>query len=1167
LDKGVAKASEFRAVRARERGRLEIRLFGYLEVALDRERLNLATPRKSLQVLAYLLLHRGAPVSREYLAFLLYPDDEEGAARAKLRATLRELPKILPSPADRYVSIDADKIAWHPDADIWLDVDTFEAASSDSSRLCEAIDLYRGDLLPEIYDEWLDVIRERYRNTYLRCLTERVSEARRNANLALAIETARRVLAVDPWREDIVRRIIAMRYESGDRAGALSEYAEFAKRLRAEMKANPMAETATVAERISRGEAVADEDGVEERSRIAGQSAVLPFVGRRDEMQRLLETWSRVARGRGACAFVGGEPGIGKSRIAFEFAHAVEDRGGRVLIGATSSPEAAPYESVVDALRSALPLVASLKPSIALSCVAALLPEIHSRVALPEVARLDAQSERVRLFESLFRCVADLAVPRPLLLVLEDLHWAEPASIELLQFLLRRISGVPVMIVITYRDEESLRLHAFHRLRREARAVAGAQSMWLSSLSVTDVEELRLTLPDVHDRPAETLVAASQGNPLFLTQLVVDVREGERAAEPTSLQGVVARRVERLSEHARTAAEIAACIGDRFARDAVREVSAWDEGALTDALDELLDRRIIREAGGRGFLEYAFTHQLVHEAIAQAVPPEHAAVRRRRVARVLEQLYPERVPELSASLAGHYEVAGDVANATRCYLEAVRRSISIGALHEARTQCDRALALDAELRARANLLLESVTIESRCGDRESRRAALSALERVDSELDDPVVHRTTLMHRIEYSSTVGDTAAHERAVRALRACVSDDDAPSNAALHLAEAKLALILGRLAQAYACGEAALACSRATGDEAGTARALCSLAQVEGHRGHLTDADALFDEAGRVAAHAADPVLELLALSSGWILAYQRRDLERCRSLSARCLELAVKLGDRTAEAQALGRLGVSLAGDAAQARQRFAAAAKIYRETGNLAGSAAQLMNEAILETRLGFFDRALASTENAIELFGRANDERGRVGGLANLVLLLVWVGRIPAARKTAEKALEPARRLGFEMLEASALENLAYAEAAAGDYTRAIELADTSLELRRCCGADPWSSMTLAGAAIWQVKLGNLPAARDAVRRLLADDEAILRGTDWPSFCYWAAAQILHLDGHPTQAARALERARRLMLSSAGLLEPEDRASFMALPWHVDLAHAVSANTWPDAPR
>ncbi len=1149
-------------------GHLDIRLFGHLEVALDGAPLRLTTPRKSLQVLAYLLLHRAVAVSREYLAFLLYPDDEESSARAKLRATLSELPKILPRPAERYVTIDGDKIAWNPQADVWLDVNAFVEACGDRNRIGEAIELYRGDLLPEIYDEWLDAVRERHRNAYLRCLAERVSDARRGADFPLAIETARKVLAVDPWREDMVRRIIAMRHELGDRAGALNEYAGFAKRLRAEMGAEPMPETVALAERIALGQTAGEGDGEAERPVVARPGPILPFVGRHDEMERLLETWSRVIHGHGACVFVGGETGIGKSRLVWEFAHAVEDRGGRVLVGATSSPEAVPYESIVDGLRSGLPLIASLRPSMALACVATLLPEVHARVGLPAVPRLDAESERIRLFESLFRCLADLAAQRPLLLVLEDLHWAQAASMDMLEFLLRRIAGAAVMIVVTYRDDEAATLHALHRLRRDSRAAGGAQSIWLGRLSVAEVEELRGSLPEVRDRPAEALVAASQGNPLFLTQLVVNVREDERAA-PASLSGIVARRLERLSEPARTAAEIAACIGDRFSRDAVRDVSAWDETDLTEALDELLDRRIIREAAGRGFLEYAFTHHLIHEAIAGAVAPKTAAVRRRRVARVLEELYPERFSELSGLLAAHYEAAGDALNATRCYLEAVRRSISIGAPAEARTLCDRALLL-ADAGGRAEILLERIKIESRSGDRDSRTAALQALDLVDAELNDAAVHRATLLARMEFAAGIGDREMHERAAAELRGCISNDDAQSRAALHLAEAKMAFNFGHLSESYAAAAAALVCSRAAHDEAETTAALCALAQVEAHRGHLSTAESLFDEAGQSAARAADPQLEHLALSSGWTIAYQRRDMKRCRSLGEHCLELALKLGDRPAEAQAHGRLGVTLASvgtEYAEARGHYAAAERIYRETGRSAGSAGPLMNEALLEMRLGFFARACAASEKAAAIFERANDERGLANGLNNLVFLRACIGNFAGAREAAELGLTLAREHGFGLLEASILENLAFAEAVAGNYTLAIQLAEPSFELRSRSESQVWSSMTLANLAVWYGALGNLPAARDAVSRLLADEDAIMRATDWPSYCYWAAAQIYNLDGDKRAASQMLEKARRLVQTSANDMEPEDRESFLAIPWHADLTGVVETGDWPSPPR
>jgi tetratricopeptide (TPR) repeat protein len=196
-----------------------------------------------------------------------------------------------------------------------------------------------------------------------------------------------------------------------------------------------------------------------------------------------------------------------------------------------------------------------------------------------------------------------------------------------------------------------------------------------------------------------------------------------------------------------------------------------------------------------------------------------------------------------------------------------------------------------------------------------------------------------------------------------------------------------------------------------------------------------------------------------------------------------------------------------------------------------------------------------------------HDERGRVGGLTNLIFLRACTGQIASAREAGELALGPARQLGYGLLEASALENLGNVEAAAGNYSRAIELAEASFDVRSNSESQVWSSKTLADVAIWHAALGNLPAARDAVRRMLEDDDAIMRGAEWPAYCYWAAAQIFHLGGESREASRALDRARRLMQKSAAELEPEDRDRFLSIPWHADLAQAAAADVWPDPPR
>ncbi len=1151
---------------------LRIGLFGHVAVEVNGTPFKLATPRKTLPVLAYLLLNRDAPIARDFLAYVMWPDDEEEPARTKLRLSLYDLARVLPPELEgRALIVDGDSVCLRHDLHLWLDVEEFDRLIADPQRIEEAVSLYRGDLLTALYDEWVFPQRERHRNAFLAGLLQLVSQARRQRNFAGGIVRAQQILAIDPWREDVVRQVMALRCESGDRAGALAEYERFAKLLRLELKVQPMPETLTLRETIARGENFQPEAPLEPAATpsIVADSATLPFVGRQAEMGQLLEAWSRAARGRGACVFVGGEPGVGKSRLILEFAHAVEERGGRVLIGATGSPEATPYESIVDALRSALPLVASLKSGVWLACIAELLPEVRARVAgLPAVPHIDAESERIRLFESLFRCFSGLAQPRPLLLVLEDMHWAQSASITLLRSLLRRVSSVPIMIVATYRDDETPRPHPLHRLRSEARATACAQSLSLRTLSIDDVHELTAALRDMPDLEPANLLAVSAGNPLFLTQFIDDLRHGERSAPPASLEALVAARIGQLSEEARTAAEIAAFVGTRFSHDALRDVSGWDEAAVGNALDELFDRRIVREASGRGLFEYAFSHQIFQEAIARAVPQERAVARHRRVARVLEELYADRASELSATIARHYELAGDAANAARCYLTAVRRSIGLGALDEAHALSDRALALTDDPRARADILLERETVEFRRGDPVAQASALASLAELATSLGDPELHRLTLLRQIEFSLCISDFGKLETAIRELRSCGVNDDVAWR--LHVAEAKLAFSKGRLAEAYASAEAALSCSRGSASGAGIAQALCCLANVEADRGNLSEADELFAAAERAAVDATDHALEYLSLSSAFSIAYNRRDIERCTTVGRRWLDRAAALGDRPAEARARGRLGVALTAGGtryAEAREHFANAALFFDDVGDMSGTAGELLNGAVLETRLGFFEKAVAATEKAVALFEGARDDRGRVIGLANLGFLRACAGNLEGAQSAALEARELAQQREFGLIEASALENLAFAEAADGKLTDAIAHAEAALEVRARSQSQVWASKTLADLAVWHAALANLPAAHNHVRRMLADEKGLPDTTEWPEYCYWAAAQVFRLEGNMPEASRALDRARAVVQAAAEGLDANDRESFSAISWHIDIAAAAQRGIWPDPPR
>jgi DNA-binding SARP family transcriptional activator len=1151
---------------------LRVRLLGHVAVTVDGAPFNLATPRKTLPLLAYLLLHRETPLARDFLSFLVWPDETEEAARAKLRANIYDLSRILPpAPPGHWLIIDGNNLQWNPKASLWLDVDEFVAAASDPQRLEEALELYNGELLAQLYDEWVFPIRERLRNLYLATLTQAISSARRRLDFRTAISHAQELLAIEPFREDIVRRLIALRNESGDRAGALNEFRRFAQHVRTELGIDPMPETIAVRDAIAHGEGLAASEDIEDgelgtQMQIAtnARSAPgLPFVGRHAELERMLDAWSRASRGRGGVFFVGGEGGIGKSRLALELAHAVEERGGRVLFGATGSPEAIPYQSIVAALRSALPLVEALRiGDVWLSTLATLLPELQSRRGALPPPHVDPAGERPRLFEALTRALDGLARARPLLLVLEDLHWAEEATIAALAFLLRRVSLAPILIVATFRDHETSRLHPLRRLRRDA-AAEGVQSISLRPLTLSDIEELEPLLGPHTKRPAKKLLTESEGSPLFLTQLLDDdAREDDGK---TGLRALVGRRIERLSPNARTIAEIAALIGAQFSSAAIREVCGWDEADVGDALGELIDRRIVREAAGRGLFDYSFGHEIVREVVADAVPSNRAGERHRRIALVLDELAPERSEEIAAEVARHYELAGDVESAARHYLVAARRSMELGAPEAAGVQLARVLALTAEPQVRAEAFFERDLLGRRTGERALRAESLAELDSLAKALNDEELTRKATLRRIQFAREIADRPEHRAALLRLRGLVAYDQPRWRGILHIEECIDAYEDGDLDQSYAAAGAALAAYREAADQGGEARSLLRLAEVETQRGRLDRAETLLVEARKTAERAREGGIEIESLRASFYLFYNKRDMTSCLTIAESWLERGIALGDRAAEAAARQRMAISLTAlhmREVEAHKNFALAEAFFREVDDRRDLAAIALNRAVLHAALCEFTESTSETERAVNIFEALNDPRGKMLGLVNLALVRALAGDPQRAIDDGLKGIEIARTGDYLLAEASAYENMAVAQMLLGNFVAAIEQGEQGLILRERSQSETWSGKGLADLALCYAARGDLKSARERIERMLASEPYDL-GTEWPQTCHWAAARILRACDEDLRATALLARARASLDAVAGQLEPSTCERYLKVSWNREIMEASERGVWP----
>ncbi|GAC1548554.1 MAG: BTAD domain-containing putative transcriptional regulator [Vulcanimicrobiaceae bacterium] len=296
---------------------LEIRLLGPPEFVYAGAPFRFSAPPRTLPLLAWLLMHRRAPLQRDAIAFAFWPDASEDDARGDLRRHLYYLAKALPPPGgEPWLLADKKTVVWNERASVVFDVADFERQAADDAALDAAVRLYRGPLLAGSSDEWIDPERER-----LQLLAEgallRLVERTRDREPARAIGYAQALLRLDPWREDALRALIEARHRTGDRSGALREYRAFADRLRAELQVAPMPETTAVYDAIAGTTAplpVAASAPARAATNLPAPAGAL--IGRDRE---LVEIGALLAAAR--VATLAGTGGVGKTRLAIEAGH------------------------------------------------------------------------------------------------------------------------------------------------------------------------------------------------------------------------------------------------------------------------------------------------------------------------------------------------------------------------------------------------------------------------------------------------------------------------------------------------------------------------------------------------------------------------------------------------------------------------------------------------------------------------------------------------------------------------------------------------------------------------------------------------------------------------------------------------------------------------------
>ncbi|WP_255408519.1 helix-turn-helix transcriptional regulator [Plantactinospora sp. KBS50] len=376
------------------------------------------------------------------------------------------------------------------------------------------------------------------------------------------------------------------------------------------------------------------------------------FVGRDADLDALRAAQRRTRAGLPGVVLLGGEAGVGKSRLADEFGRVAAADGAQVLVGQCLElgEEGLPFAPFAAAVREALrrhgPAVLDGREAE----FARLLPELLREPAAV-TGREGAPGHRGYLFEAVTELFARLAETRPLVLLIEDLHWADRSTRDLIGYLVRAIRPGPVLVVCTYRTDELHRGHPLRPFLAELDRVRGVERLELSRL---DREGTAAILTDLLGaEPPGTAVDAvherAEGNPFFIEELAAAGDPAGCTSLPETLRDLLLTRVERLPEPAQRVLREAAAGGSRFSHDLLAAVARLPEDELEDALRPAVAAQLLVADPDGG---YAFRHALVREAVHdELLPGEHARLHARYAAAI------EAAPQLVAAGRAPAEVA------------------------------------------------------------------------------------------------------------------------------------------------------------------------------------------------------------------------------------------------------------------------------------------------------------------------------------------------------------------------------------------------------------------------------------------------------------------------------------------------------------------------------
>jgi len=1030
-------------------------LFGTLSLWRDNEQLDFTGSTSARSLLAYLLVHRSHPQSRIKLAGSFWPEMDEARARRALTQALWRIRNVLPDILDT----DTQDIQISETASLWIDIEAFEDlvgnfvqddTNSSSQVLCQAIELYRGDLLEGIYDDWVLVVRERMRELYLRSLERMIGLEKSEGDFTSALDYALKLSQSDPYREAAHREVMRLYYALDRPEAALSQFETCRNILQDELGLEADKQTRALAQEIATRAPDVPAPYLPKVvststpwSLDASHPAQLPLLGREDEREALIHFMNEAISGMGGIVLIEGEAGIGKTRLMTEIVRDAEWRGVQSLWGKNLEGDiSSPYAGIIEALSSGLTLLrinqlSQLIDEIWFRVLSSFIPQLRDE--LPELSAapgLTPSHEHDRLVQAFAKLLSAWGQITPVILILDDLHWSNEENIDLLIALAPLLKNTRILVIGTFRGEDA-QVHSSLWMKIGTLIQSGIKHRcFLERLSPTASGELirrSLGLSDAVPLFEKRVFQETQGNPLFILEtlrslhdegLLAQDKEGDwhtpwddttsdygELPLPQAVERTISTRLARLSREEKAVLSAAAVLGRDFNFSLLSNTTKMETGQVLSIANDLVRRRFLEEYPNA----YRFSHDKIRQVAYEAIPLDNLKDLHKQAGESI-QLMPTDLPEKVELLAYHF-TEGHVWDQAAIYNQkAGDRAKELFANKDAVFHYSQALeALDYLPEANDPILVYKLqfareSILALLGERKLQKKELTSLSNLleNSAVGTPARKLGLALRWTDYWEATSDYSAALEAVQ---------DA----------AKLATLAG--------------------DKDTEHQAHLKWGQLLRHLGELSEAHQHLEISYQLGKETQDLLAQAVSLNARGVVFFDSGNFDTALDHSQRALEIGQPTGDQALLSEVHNNLGgiFQYLADFPAALQHHQQALELRRAMGNRRLEAMSLYNLSLVCTDSGDMVSACKNLEQVCQLTKEIGDRRVEGYGWVFLGLTLERLGELEYAHDAYLKGLDLRRDVGLDAMTNDPLAGLARVATAMGNHTEAIQYANQVL--------------------------------------------------------------------------------------------------------------------------